>query len=351
MFATLLADAIDPLLPQAQDYYTQALNALASIPLSRLTFEQEGALAASRFTLRLVQPGACDLACLDQTFAATKRFLGIDVGTTLQVAQTAYGDPRTQSRYSDTLSSALNRLSQGPRALKLEEGDRLTIAKLRLTSGETCALACRRAAISLLEPVLGDHFPSALQYGRWVLTHLPLEKGAAAIRALDQWANDPLSIDDRIEVTSLVDALKDAQACNRSCAEASLKRWAQLAENAEEAALEYARQIDGRLDLDQIHAQSALAALKAIDAQSPTLSLGARAERLRRIKSLSVQVGIEPPENRLLALSGVLNAKAPISAAQPVKGLVKSSIPACALADLRRSNHAPCSVQGGHATL
>ena len=68
-----------------------------------------------------------------------------------------------------------------------------------------------------------------------------------------------------------------------------------------------------------------------MDAQSPTLSLGARAERLRRIKSLSVQVGIQPPENRLLALSGVLNAKAPISAAQPVKGLVKSSIPACAL--------------------
>ena len=327
----LLADVIDPLLPQAQDYYTQALKALANIPLSRLTFEQEGALAASRFTLRVAQPGACDLACLDQTFAATKRFLGIDVGTTLRVAQTAYGDPRTKSRYSDTLSSALNRLVEGPRALKLQEGERLIIASLRLTSGETCAFACRRAAIGLLEPVLGDHLPSALQYGRWVLTHLPLEKGATAIRALDQLADDPLSIDDRIEVTSLANALKDAQACNRSCAEASLKRWAQLAKNAEEAALEYARQIDGRLDLDQNHAQSALAALRAMDAQSPTLSLGARAERLRRIKSLSVQVGIQPPENRLLAISGLLNAKAPIPAAQPVKGLVKSSIPACAL--------------------
>lgn len=327
----LLDEATDPLLPQAQELYAQAIDALEGLPRSRLTFEQEGDLVATLFTLRVAQPKSCDLACLDQTFAASQNFLGIDISATLEVAETAYADPHTKLRYRDKLSSALDRLSEGPNALKLQEWDRVRLARLSLNRGETCDPACHRVAIGLLEPVLGDHLPSTLQYGRWVLSYLPLEKGKVAIRALERMAQDAISIDDQIEAISLSNALKDAQACDRRCSEASLQRWAQLAENAEPAALEYSRQIAGRLDLDQKHARSALAILLELDAQSPTLTFSNRAARLRHIKTLSVQVGVRPPRNRLLALSGILDSGAQTQSNRPPPNLVKSSIPACAL--------------------
>ncbi|MAW53406.1 MAG: hypothetical protein CME01_11320 [Geminicoccus sp.] len=331
----------DPL-PQASVLRDQALAGLQRLALPRLTFEEKVRALLSKLTLLEADPSACTESCLQDAFNALTPYLGKSSITTLEIIQTVFGNQRLEQAFGTALQDDLESLIKREWNL-LTPSQRAQVVSLQFLQTQGCEAACRLSALERMSNDLGTEISSTFLYVSLVGRHAPLLLGSVASQALDDLRGSSLTDDVLVELARAEDQLNLARTCSATCINERLDRWAGLAPNNPNAALEYGNLVVGRLDIEIDHVREALSLITRFAESDGDNNATATLQYRALINKLRWHFGQAPEVNPLLMLwppqfdstgKPLLKtpaSRAPEAAVASTPSNVKSSLTGCAL--------------------